>query len=125
MIRVCALAVRSFAVCVVLLALARIVGTAQSSPLVAVLDVGPCVQPCWHAIQPGSTTLPQAAQILRADGRFHVNTVDFYELCWTGIQDQAWDGCTTHMSNADPAKPIERMVLWPPDSVRFGDAIVL
>src|SRR5436853_5924144 len=113
MIRLCNWTVRAIVISIVLLALARIVGTAQSSPLMAVLDVGPCIQPCWHGIQPGLTTLPQAAQILRADSRFHVNTADFYELCWTSIQDQAWGGCATHMSNADTAKPIERLVLWP------------
>src|SRR5258707_15671567 len=93
---------RSTVLGVVLVTLAHTAGTVKSSSLVGVLDTGSCAQPCWHSIQPGTTTLSQAAQILRTDSRFHVNTDDLYELCWTSVEDQMWGGCATHLSSADP-----------------------
>jgi hypothetical protein len=99
-------------------------GPAQAAGI-ALLETSGCLQPCWHNIRLGKTTLEQAARILAEDGTLRVTTQDLYELCWITKRAPVWSGCASHWSSSDPTSPIERLLLWPaPDALHLGDVIL-
>jgi hypothetical protein len=107
----------------------RIVGYATRSPGNAIVDAGNCSQPCWHGIQPGTTTLDRAQAAVLSDNR--VNFVQVAprfdnEACWETLTDPAWLACTVFLYGARTAQRIQLIHIDPPQgALRLGDAVAL
>lgn len=92
-----------------------------------------CPQPCWHGIQPGSTTITNAYELLKADTAL-VDNINLGPpgrgvppeqiLCWSIVASPRWRGCIgRNLTNAGPVNLIE---LSPPANVfTLGQAIAL
>jgi hypothetical protein len=106
----------------------RWIGTLSSPPIaLAMLDTGPCAQPCWQGIQPGKTTLDKVAELLReqsASTKHSIQSLYSNELCWDTPSVPSWRGCVRRQWEVNPGTPIKSIELEPPpDTLRLGDAI--
>ena len=105
---------------------ARSIGARSDPSRLAMLSPGSCTQPCWHDIQPGKTSLEDAANILRnenivKDARWPEY---LYQLCWSSNTQPVWHGCVRRSS--DHHTPVRSVELQPPtNAVRVGDLIRL
>ncbi len=100
----------------------RLIGTVPDAPIgVSLLNSGACLEPCWHGIRPGETSLREVADILRSD---YVTRGDFtYELCWALWADMPGQGCV-RKSNPEPGGPIDQIELdLPDDALPLGYVI--
>ncbi len=105
----------------------RVVGALTRTGAAAMLDAGPCAQPCWHGIQPGQTTFEDAQTLLR--GRTDVldvaySTVDSH-LHWITATEPPWRGRGFRWSAAGGGAVDFILMEPPPDVMRLGDAVAI
>jgi hypothetical protein len=113
-----------FTFCTLLLSI-RAVGSLNRPPALVMLDPGSCVQPCWHDIRLGQTTLEETEAILRADQRFSINGSLGKTLCWMTTPELPWNGCARRWQNI-AGSAVEDMALYLPDNaVQLGDLFTL
>src|SRR4051794_27926039 len=75
----------------------------KSGDIVArIITADSCAQPCWHGIQPGSTTISNAYDLLKADTALIDNlslgppgrgVPPEQSLCWSIAVSPRWRGC--------------------------------
>lgn len=84
-----------------------------------------CAAPCFLGVQPGTTTLPQAARILQAnDWIDHVSqSAHFYDLLWSGSQPAFIDTSAPNYYMPRPDNRVGQMRLR--TSLRLGDVIAV
>lgn len=113
------------AICDILILGGRAIGHAKPAPRAEFIDPGPCSQPCWHGIKPGTTTLSEAIARLRADGVFSLDTHE-QGLCWVPISDRDWSGCLSWKIGAGPDAPVTGLLLHLPfDTVTIAEVLPL
>jgi hypothetical protein len=113
-----------------LLSAARWLGGVDDPPVaVAMLDTGPCAQPCWQGIQPGKTTLDQVAEIVGVRGAstgHSIHSLYSNELCWKMSAAPHWRGCARRQWDTNPGTSIKSIELEPPAAtLRLGDLVMI
>jgi hypothetical protein len=118
----CAAVVATF--CVLLFSI-RAVGSLNRPPALVSLDPGSCVQPCWHNVRPGQTTLEETEVLLRADNRLIITGSLGKTLCWMTTPELPWNGCARRWQDR-PGSPVEDLALYLPDNMlQLGDLFPL
>jgi hypothetical protein len=110
----------------VLIIIARVIGSGNKPPALAMLDPGNCPQPCWHGIQPGITTVGKAVEGLSSDVDFDSTalTTNSGRLrpCWRTASYGIWRVCIENVEQLSDS--VSFINLWPSqDGIRLGDAI--
>jgi hypothetical protein len=120
--------VASIAVLVLLIVVARVIGSTNKLPALAMLDPGNCPQPCWHGIRPGGTSYENAKEIILADFRASstIEAGEIYGICWH--LGAVWEGCAYSIQDSEQKKSVSSIIFKPlKDSIRLrsGDLINL
>lgn len=115
------------AILALLMAGARIVGNPKRTPESVLFDPGNCLQPCWHSIQLGKTTLDQAEAILRADPEFITDVqretpVVRCALSWTMQSKPIYYGCLHSLNGVISELWLESW--WIHDGRPLSDALI-
>jgi hypothetical protein len=102
---------------------ARVLGAGTPQPMaVMMFATEGCVQPCWHGIRPGTTTIQEAIATILADRTLKVFYQDERMICWrgpTGTKQNS--GCA---SNIRSDKQIDQITIEIPDGeLKIGDVI--
>jgi hypothetical protein len=111
-------------VLVALLFASRLLGGAGEVTAAAV-DPGTCAQPCWRGVHLTSTTVQEAAALLRNDLAVRVTREDAYSVCWESVAGPFEGGCAYSWRGIGSRRDlVEVLNLFPrAGQFRLGDAV--